>query len=453
MFKKIEIWILYLVILSSLIFAVFFGTLVRQELVGSTKLGWISKTALFMAEIPVNTKKIFQLSEGVKIPDRFPQLNGFNGKGIDREMYLLLSRYDGDKQEGVVELIDLSNFKVLHTWNPDLDKINDLVMDNTGEFEYLSRDVSNKRAPLSHPKLLEDGSLIFVKDSPLRKIDACSNLIFQVTDDKYHHSIETDEFGNIWIPAYLYPQEVDKEKVGRDHVDDDGFMDDGIVNISPNGDIIFKKSVSEIFIENDMEYLLFSVSGSFINDPIHLNDIEPVRFESKYWKAGDVFISLRHQSMVLLYRPSTNEILWKGVGKFFHQHDVDVIDEHRISVFNNNSKDFVNGDVVDGNNELLIYDFDTETYSSYLQKSYFENDIRTITEGSSQIIANGDLFIEETDYGRSLYINKDGSLQWVHLNRANNGNVYPLGWSRILYNSLDLQTVNEFLNNKGFCND
>ena len=132
---------------------------------------------------------------------------------------------------------------------------------------------------------------------------------------------------------------------------------------------------------------------------------------------------------------------------------MDVIDEHRISVFNNNSKDFVNGDVVDGNNELLIYDFDTETYSSYLQKSYFENDIRTITEGSSQIIANGDLFIEETDYGRSLYINKDGSLQWVHLNRANNGNVYPLGWSRILYNSLDLQTVNEFLNNKGFCND
>ena len=35
----------------------------------------------------------------------------------------------------------------------------------------------------------------------------------------------------------------------------------------------------------------------------------------------------------------------------FHQHDVDILNDHQISVFNNNSKDFVGGDVVDGNNE------------------------------------------------------------------------------------------------------
>jgi hypothetical protein len=37
MFKKIEIWILCLVILLGLIFSVGFGVLVRQELVGSIK--------------------------------------------------------------------------------------------------------------------------------------------------------------------------------------------------------------------------------------------------------------------------------------------------------------------------------------------------------------------------------------------------------------------------------
>ena len=76
------------------------------------------------------------------------------------------------------------------------------------------------------------------------------------------------------------------------------------------------------------------------NDPIHLNDIQPVNFDGEFWKKGDVFLSLRHQSMVLLYRPSTNEIIWKGTGPFFHQHDVDILDNHRISIFNNNSKDF-----------------------------------------------------------------------------------------------------------------
>ena len=54
MFKKVEIWILYLIIIFSILFAIAFGFLVRQELVGGTKLGWISKTALTLAEIPVN---------------------------------------------------------------------------------------------------------------------------------------------------------------------------------------------------------------------------------------------------------------------------------------------------------------------------------------------------------------------------------------------------------------
>ena len=59
MFKKIEIWILYLSILIMILFAIGFGTLVRQELVGTKKAGWLSKTALFLAEMPVNVRLIF----------------------------------------------------------------------------------------------------------------------------------------------------------------------------------------------------------------------------------------------------------------------------------------------------------------------------------------------------------------------------------------------------------
>ena len=36
----------------------------------------------------------------------------------------------------------------------------------------------------------------------------------------------------------------------------------------------------------------------------------------------------------------------------------------------------------------------------------------------SQIFPYGGLFIEETDYGRSLFFNSDGSLRWTHLNRS-----------------------------------
>jgi hypothetical protein len=451
MFKKIEIWILYLTILLSILFAVVFGVLVRQELVGSIKAGWVSKTALTLAEIPVNLKRIL-INDSI-VDDRFPSLDGFNGTPNSEESYLLLSRDDGDLQEGVVELVDLRSFEVLYAWNPDIDVFNNLV-EQVDEFKYLDRDKNNKRSRLIHPKLTSDGGLLFQDDTPLRKINACSNLISQNSHDRFHHSIETDIDGNIWVPSRFYPQSLPIEKVGRGIAEENGFVDDAIVKLSPDGEILFEKSVSQIFIENGLEYLLFSVGDRhFDKDPIHLNDIQPVNFDGEFWKKGDVFLSLRHQSMVLLYRSSTNEIIWKGTGPFFHQHDVGILDDHRVSIFNNNSKDFVEGDIVDGHNEVIIYNFKTNEYSSYLKDSLIENDVRTITEGRSQILPNGDLFIEESDYGRTLYFNADGSLRWTYVNRAENGGVYGVSWSRILYTQEDIQTVNNFLTNKGTCDE
>jgi hypothetical protein len=455
MFKKIEIWILYLTMLLSILFAIGFGVLVRQELVGSIKAGWISKTALTLAEIPVNIKIILQgPSYDLTLEDRFPNIDGFNGTPNAEEAYLLLSRYDNNLQEGVVELIDLRNFEILHIWNPDIDVFNEVV-EQVDEFKYLYRDKNNQRNRLIHPILTSDGGLLYQDYGPLRKIDACSNLIFQNTQDKFHHSIETDIDGNLWVPSHIYPQSLPIEQVGRELVEQGGFWDDAIVKLSPDGKILFEKSVSQIFIDNGLEYLLFSVGDKnlFNPDPIHLNDIQPLNSDGKFWKKGDVFLSLRHQSMVLLYRPSSNEIIWKGTGPFFHQHDVDILDDHRISIFNNNSKDFVEGDIVDGHNEVSIYDFKINEYSLYLKDSLVKNDVRTIREGRSQILSNGDLYIEESNYGRTLFFNKDGTLRWEHINRAKDGNVYLVGWSRILYTDEDIQTVNNFLNNKGTCHE
>ena len=457
MFKKIEIWILYLVILFSVLFAIGFGILVRQELVGSIKGGWMSKTALTFAEIPVNLKRVLGPAASLKMENRFPDLDGFNGTPILEESYLLLSRFDGDLREGVVELVDLRTFDVLHTWNPDIDAFNDLV-EQVDEYKYAKIELSNSRYVLRHAQLTDDGGLLFKNFSPLYKIDSCSNLIFQISENKFHHSLEIDSEGDIFVPSQLYPQSLTKRMVGRktgsERGYENGFNDDAITKLSPNGEILFTKSVSEIFIENGLEYLLFSVGDrSFDIDPIHLNDIQPVNDDGDFWKKGDVFLSLRHQSMVLLYRPSTNQIIWKGTGPFFHQHDVNILDDHRISIFNNNSKNFVDGGVVDGHAEVIIYDFRTNEYSSYLKDSLVKNDVRTLKEGRSQILPSGDLLIEESDYSRILYFKADGSLRWSYVNRADNRDVYRISWPRILYTQNDIQTVNNFLNNKGACNE
>ncbi len=456
MFKKIEIWVLYFVLLMGFPITIGFGVLVRQEIEGKTKHGaidisFLTKPAAYIARLPERFITSFPTINQLRVNQPwhenrvFYKQNGFDGTPNLYDSYLLLSRYDGNKKEGIVELIDLKNFKVLHTWNPDIDKFNKLI-NKIDEFKDVDINNNNSRETLTHPLLSKDGFLFF-NTPPLRKIDQCSNLVFQNTHDIFHHSIEEDLEGNIWVPSSMYPQSLPVEKFGRTNQSEGGYFDDAIVKLSKDGKVLYEKSVSQILIDNDLGYLLFhGGNGSFELDPIHLNDIQPVNSNGDYWQKGDLFLSLRHKSMVLLYRPSTNKIIWKGTGPFYHQHDVDILDKERISIFNNNDKQFFNSSKVDGNNEVIIYNFRTNSYSSYLSDSLIENDVRTPTGGRSQIVSNGDLLVEETDFGRTLYFNADGTLRWSHVNRADNGGVYNIGWSRILYLKDDIINVNNFLN-------
>ena len=88
MFKKIEIWILYLTILLSILFAFSFGVLIRQELVGTTKAGWITRTALNIVEQPLRLIKILS-GETTTPNDKHKQTPyGFSGDTLNFESFL-----------------------------------------------------------------------------------------------------------------------------------------------------------------------------------------------------------------------------------------------------------------------------------------------------------------------------------------------------------------------------
>ena len=93
----------------------------------------------------------------------------------------------------------------------------------------------------------------------------------------------------------------------------------------------------------------------------------------------------------------------------------------------------------------MIYDFEKDEYSYYLDKSLRKRRVRSTRGGRSQILYDGDLIVEETHGGRLLYFNKDSSLRWSYLNRANDDFVYNLGWSRILYKERDIAQIKSFL--------
>ena len=151
----------------------------------------------------------------------------------------------------------------------------------------------------------ENGDLIFHggwTGSSLTKIDVCSYIIWSI-DQPFHHTIEIDHKNNLWIPMSFYPNKVTAmldEKLGTNRK---FFMDDGIMNITLDGKIIFSKSVMQILIENNLKHLIFPGEESY--DPIHLNDIQPTLNGGPYWKKGDLFFSILRISIIALYRPSS----------------------------------------------------------------------------------------------------------------------------------------------------
>ena len=166
--------------------------------------------------------------------------------------------------------------------------------------------------------------------------------------------------------------------------------------------------------------------------------------DGDFWQKGDLFLSLRSHSIILLYRPSTGEVLHTLIGKTNDQHDVDIFSDKEISIYDNNRIRKSNGSL-SSKNRVLIYDFELKKYSEYLQSSIISQSISSPIQSLHTVLSNKDLFIEETMMGRLLYFDSDGKLIWTYKNKASNNKVGILGWSRIIYSKGEIENIKDFL--------
>ena len=140
MFKKIELWIVVLLCIFVVIFTILYGALLRHHYIGGQRFQTLQKVTVFFAEIPNNIKNInFRKTKGGKIiienkSDTPSVLSRHKDKprfkryiSSDREVLLVLPRYDGNLLRSVVEIIDLNTFEVLHTYKHDINSMNNLI--------------------------------------------------------------------------------------------------------------------------------------------------------------------------------------------------------------------------------------------------------------------------------------------------------------------------------------
>lgn len=429
MFKKVqaEVWALVVAGLVAFLCLVGFGALVRSKAQGGELGGVLGDMAFGIASIPSVAKRIAEgeTDDHRIFGERFADNPGgfvFH-RDVETPGYVILTRYDGDARESIVELYRETETSPVHTWRfDDVDRFVYPVA-NARVQTPVTKDAASRR--VFHAWVEDGGDLLFhFNSTPLYKVDACSRVVWRNDDFGFHHSLERDHRGNYWVPGAL----IDPSDIRGA---DESFRADYIVEVSPEGETLFAKSVLELLEENGLGNRMLAYD-KYINDPFHLNDVQPVPGDGPFWRDGDVFVSLGHTNLILLYRPQTDELIWWSQDTIRHQHDVDVIDENRIAVFNNNRVTGAGVDYVGGNNKVLVYDFRDGSMTELWGEQFEDWDVRTVAQGLYDFAEDGSMMVEETEEARLLKIAADGELDWEFVNRSRSGDRFMLGWSRYL---------------------
>ena len=374
------------------------------------------RVAVWIGSMPVNLYNRFFPAPGPRIfpgqvlEQRFPRQGGLafpTGSGAaraeDREAgYLVVARYHVPALETVlrrsvmVEIIDLNQRKVVHSWKPILGY------------------------QLEHFNVLPDGSLLAGDNgasgtAPFR-MNACSNVVWEQRMGA-HHSLERGVDGNVWSPwrALEDPRER------------------GFIMFSPEGEVLSRVTLSGALARAGHRHLVHGLVARSTRNMFHINDVEPVLQDGPFWRRGDLFVSLRNASAVLLYRPVTDEVLWFQAGPWLEQHDVDVVSDSEISVYSNNTS-YPGGGTLEvlGANEVYVHDFATGETRSPWREAMRRHDVRTEKRGGATLFADGSVMLEETRYGRILKLSPDGERVWSYVNRASDGMLYEIAASRWL---------------------
>jgi len=416
------------IILFSLIFIIFFFTLIFLDYKKSKSINHPNENIITFLLNNLNT--IIKLDFKNK---RIKSLKTKNyikliDKNFSDDGFILFSGFNSKFGSSITSLFSLQKNKIIHSWIPPIEEINLLTPDFVKDYNL------KKNYRMQHPLLNSEGELIFSSgEGPLVKIDKCSNLIWAI-NRHFHHSIEFYK-NNLIISPIVLNKSLNKKYPVLNH----GFA---IVDLI-TGNIIKEFSAFEILEKNGFQGLLFGV-GEFEYDRIHLNDVEVIRQTDNYVEEGDLILSSKHLSSVFLYRPNTNKIIWLKTGPWLNQHDIDYLGNGLFSIFGNDTFRYNRMNTHDvfykNNNNIYLMDIKSNKVTKIFEN--FMKDIKTPTQGLHQILKNGDLFIEETD---TFKIHRFGNKikRWEFVNFLTPNEIGSLHWSRYLPYNTELNWLNE----------
>lgn len=407
-------------LLLSIIFIVFiYGVLVGNYHIFPYKIFHNAKLAVEDLFTDSNYKHYAKIR-----PEKFIHPAQYDGKGVTiynpqkaLDGYTLITSMWQDTSG--LKLFDMDGTEV-HSWLVSFNEI----FPETDSIEY---QISDWDVDVHGSEIYPNGDIVFnFNGRGLVKIDKNSNVIWKLQDD-YHHSVFKDEDGFLWVPG---------RKTYNDTVDSflllyPPYFEDYICKISPNGEILEKFSLIEVFYNSDMEAILFA-DGSYTtiktaHDITHLNDIDildsSISDKFPHFESGDIMLSMRHLNLIVIIDRKTKKIKWSNTGPYIRQHDPDFTDDGKIIVFDNRTDD--TGGKILGGSRILELDPSSREFNIAYEGDE-TNPFYTTLAGKQQVLSNGNILIAHYEGGRVFEVDKNGDIVWTFITSYDDDEVYSV---------------------------
>jgi hypothetical protein len=198
--------------------------------------------------------------------------------------------------------------------------------------------LSPKNYTIHGMHLYPNGDLLLVVDyRVLIRIDKDSNLLW-VNKENIHHSVTVDEEGNIWT----FNRFLEHGSDAASSYQNGYYFDDQILKLADDGSRLQAWSITDLLIKNGYQGLLLGAHDSrefWNSDPLHANDINVLSEQQASAfpgaKGGNLLLSLRSISSLLVISLEDESIPWIMTGPMLRQHDPEVDKMGRLWVFDN----------------------------------------------------------------------------------------------------------------------
>ena len=187
-------------------------------------------------------------------------------------------------------------------------------------------------------------------------------------------------------------------------------LDDVIVVLDKDGHELKRVSIAQAMTNSPYVSLVKTLKPRRAGDQLHSNSVALVSNELArlypQLSPGEVVVSIREGSIVAAIDLETEQTTWAVAGYWLHQHDVDLLANGHMLLFDNQGA-FSSG----GNSRVIEFDPTSMAiewqYAGDIETPFF-SEIR----GSQERLENGNTLITESDQGRIFEVTIEGDIVW-----------------------------------------